>query len=151
MASTNTRDLSSAPTAPKETRHFSHLQKWGAAYLMLALFLTSWLGQFIAQMIEFGNEAREHGQAFTMSEYWPAFLAATFENWQSEWLQLAFQAVVLLGMKHVMFKADAIDTEEIQLDLKEIREHLGIPPRTQHEADERKRAAEVRRAEAPAV
>ena len=52
-----------------------------------------------------------------MSEFWPVFLSATFENWQSEWLQLLVQAVVLLGMKHVLFKADAEDMEQVQLDL----------------------------------
>jgi len=107
----------------------SHLKKWGAAYLLLALFLASWVGQFIAMLIEAGNEAREHGQPFAMSDYWPQFWSATFENWQSEWLQLLIQAVVLLGMKHVLFKADAMDMEQVQLDLAEIKEHLGIPPR----------------------
>jgi hypothetical protein len=95
----------------------------------LALFLASWGGQFIAMLIEVGNEAREHGQSFQMDEFWPKFWSSTFENWQSEWLQLFVQAVVLLGMKHVLFKADAQDTEQMQLDLTEIKEHLGIPPR----------------------
>jgi hypothetical protein len=107
----------------------SHLKKWGAAYLLFALFLASWGGQFIAMLIEVGNEAREHGQSFQMDEFWPKFWSSTFENWQSEWLQLFVQAVVLLGMKHVLFKADAQDTEQMQLDLTEIKEHLGIPPR----------------------
>lgn len=127
-----------------------HLQQWGAAYVMIFLFLASWAGQFIAQLIEVGNDARAHGQTFSMSEFWPHFLQSTFENWQSEWLQLAFQAVVLLGMKHVMFKADAADTEELQLDLVEIREHLGIPPRTEHEAQERQRIRQIRANEVPA-
>lgn len=87
------------------------------------------LGQFVAMLIEVGNEAREHGESFSMSEFWPKFWSSTFENWQSEWLQLFVQAVVLLGMKHVFFKADAQDMEQVQLDLAEIKEHLGIPPR----------------------
>ena len=107
----------------------SHFKRWGAAYLLLILFLASWGGQFVATLVEVGNEAREHGQAFRMSEFWPVFLSATFENWQSEWLQLFVQAVVLLGLKHVLFKADAIDMEQVQLDLTEIKQHLGIPPR----------------------
>jgi hypothetical protein len=107
----------------------SHLKRWGAAYLLLALFLTSWAGQFVATLVEVGNDAREHGQEFHMSEFWPRFLSATFENWQSEWLQLLVQAVVLLGLKHVLFKADALDMEQVQLDLTEIKDHLGIPPR----------------------
>jgi hypothetical protein len=107
----------------------SHLRKWGAAYLLAALFVASWAGQFISMLIEVGNDARAHGQAFEMSEFWPQFWAATFENWQSEWLQLLAQAAILLGLKHVLFKADAQDMEQVQLDLTEIKQHLGIPPR----------------------
>lgn len=107
----------------------SHLRRWGAAYLLLVLFLASWAGQFVATLVEVGNEARAHGEEFSMAEFWPTFLGATFENWQSEWLQLLVQAVVLLGMKHLLFKADAADMEQVQLDLAEIKEHLGIPPR----------------------
>ena len=116
-------------------RH-KHLKRWGAAYLLLVLFLTSWGAQFVAMLVEAGNEARQHGQPFEMSEFLPQFWSATFENWQSEWLQLLVQAVVLLGMKHVLFKADAADTEQMQLDLTEIKQHLGIPPRDQATASE---------------
>jgi hypothetical protein len=107
----------------------SHFKRWGAAYILLAMFIASWAGQFIFMLIEVGNEARQHGQAFAMSDFWPQFFSATFENWQSEWLQLVVQASLLLGMKHVLFKADALDMEQVQLDLTEIKEHLGILPR----------------------
>ena len=107
----------------------SHFKRWGAAYILLAMFIASWAGQFIFMLIEVGNEARQHGQAFAMSDFWAQFFSATFENWQSEWLQLVVQASLLLGMKHVLFKADALDMEQVQLDLTEIKEHLGIPPR----------------------
>ena len=107
----------------------SHFKKWGAAYLLLVLFLASWGAQFISMLVEVGNEARQHGEAFSMSDFLPQFWSSTFENWQSEWLQLFVQAVILLGMKHVLFKADAEDMEQVQLDLAEIKEHLGIPPR----------------------
>jgi hypothetical protein len=107
----------------------SHLRRWGAAYIMLVLFLASWIAQFCMTLIEAGNDARSHGEEFALSEFWPQFLRATFENWQSEWLQLAFQAVVLLGMKHVLFKADAEDMEQVQADLAQIKAHLGIPER----------------------
>jgi uncharacterized protein DUF6766 len=122
----------------------SHLKRWGAAYLLLALFLASWIGQFVTMLIEVGNDAREHGQTFRMDEFWPRFWASTFENWQSEWLQLLIQAVVLLGMKHVLFKADAQDMEQVQMDLAEIKEHLGIPPRDQQSADELEDAQDIR-------
>jgi hypothetical protein len=114
----------------------SHLRQWGAAYLLALLFLASLIGQFIAMLIEIGNEARQHGESFAMSDFWPRFASATFENWQSEWLQLLVQAVVLLGMKHILFKADAKDMEQVQLDLVEIKQHLGIPPRDEMTREE---------------
>jgi hypothetical protein len=125
------------------SRH-SHLKRWGAAYLLLALFLASWAGQLIAMMIEAGNEARQHGQSFSLNEFWPQFWSATFENWQSEWLQLFVQAVILLGMKHLLFKADAEDMEQVQMDLAEIKEHLGIPPRDEASLNDLRASQEIR-------
>jgi hypothetical protein len=106
----------------------SHFRRWGAVYLLLALFLSSWLGQFVFSMREIENEAIQHGGSFEWSEFWPTFLSATFENWQSEWLQLVTQAVVLLGMKHLLFAADAEDMELVQRDLVEIKQALGLHP-----------------------
>ena len=108
------------------------------------LFAASLAGQFVSQVIEVGNEARAHGQAFQMSEFWPQLATGVFENWQSEWLQLFVQAVVLLGMKHVLFKADALDMEQVQLDLTEIKDHLGIPPRDPATASELQDLRDVR-------
>ena len=105
----------------------SHFRRWGAVYIMLVLFLGSWIAHFFTEMIAFGNDAQSRGEAFQMNQFLPEFFASTFENWQSEWLQLFFQAVVLLALKHVLFKADAEDMEQVQLDLTEIKEHLGIP------------------------
>jgi hypothetical protein len=59
------------------------------------LFLMSWLGQFVFQVMEVRNEAAEHGSGFAWSEFWPKFFSATFENWQSEFLQLVWQAAGL--------------------------------------------------------
>jgi hypothetical protein len=125
------------------SRH-SHLKRWGAAYLLLVLFLASWAAQLITMIVEVGNEARQHGEAFSTSELWPQFWSATFENWQSEWLQLFVQAVILLGMKHVLFKADAEDMEQVQMDLAEIKEHLGIAPRDEATRNELHDARAVR-------
>ena len=60
-----------------------------------ALFLLSWIGQFVFQLIEERNEASAHGQEFAWSEFFPAFFSSTFENWQSEFLQLVWQAAGL--------------------------------------------------------
>jgi hypothetical protein len=105
----------------------SHFRRWGAAYLLFAFFAASWAGQFFATVVELEHEAEQHAQAFAWPEFWPVFLSATFENWQSEWLQLFVQAVVLLGMKHLIFKKDAEDMEVVQRDLVEIKKALGLP------------------------
>jgi hypothetical protein len=60
-----------------------------------ALFLLSWVGQFVFQMIEQRNDAAAHDQEFAWSEFLPTFAAATLENWQSEFLQLVWQAAGL--------------------------------------------------------
>lgn len=122
-----------------------HFKRWGAAYILLLLFILSWSAQFVTQLIEVGNEATQHGQEFEMREFLPIFLSSTFENWQSEWLQLLVQAALLLGLKHVLFKADAEDMEQVQLDLTEIKEHLGIPPRDDQTASELRDLHELRR------
>ncbi len=59
------------------------------------LFLLSIAAQFVFQLIDFRNEAATHGEMFAWSAYLPAFLASTFENWQSEFLQLVWQAAGL--------------------------------------------------------
>ncbi|WP_121159941.1 DUF6766 family protein [Micromonospora pisi] len=46
-------------------------------------------------MITVNNESQQHGQTFTWSEFPPQFFSSTFENWQSEFLQLIWQAADL--------------------------------------------------------
>ena len=102
-----------------------HLRRWGAVYLLLALFAGSWLGQFLTQLSQFVSEQQQHGAAFSWAEYLPTFFASTFENWQSEWLQLVFQAILLLGAKHLIFQVDAQDLERIERKLDDLREAYG--------------------------
>jgi hypothetical protein len=96
-------------------------------YVLLLLFIGSWVGQFVTQLAEFRQEQRTHEQPFVWSEYWSAFFASTFENWQSEWLQLVFQAILLLGAKHLIFKVDAEDMERVEAKIDDIRDRLGLP------------------------
>jgi hypothetical protein len=69
-------------------------RNYNLSIVLLVLFLASWIGQAIFQWFEMANEAQAHGQASTLAEFVPAFFSATFENWQSEFLQL-FTMVVL--------------------------------------------------------
>lgn len=110
-----------------------HFRRWGAVYLLLLLFLGSWLGQFVTQLSKFRSEQKAHQEPFLWSDYYIDFFASTFENWQSEWFQLIFQAILLLGAKHWLFQADAEDLERIERKVDKISEQLGLHP---NEADE---------------
>jgi hypothetical protein len=60
------------------------------------MFLASWWGQFLAMLAEPGR--------FVPAEFWEA----TFENWQSEFFQLFFQAILIASWwgQSRFFRAD---------------------------------------------
>lgn len=102
-----------------------HLVRWAAVYLLVAFFLGSWVLQGYFQWQEFVSNAEDHKQAATLADFWPEFLAATFENWQSEFLQLAVQCVLVqsLWANRHMFAADgAADKDDVERILRAIEE-----------------------------
>jgi disulfide bond formation protein DsbB len=105
-----------------------HARRWGAVYILLLLFIGSWLGQFFAQLAEFRADQRTHHEPFSWSDFLTQFAASTFENWQSEWFQLIFQAILLLGMKHWLFQVDAVDMERLENKVDAIANRMGIDP-----------------------
>lgn len=105
-----------------------HARRWGAVYILLLLFLGSWLAQFLTQLQEFRQDARTHQEPFVWADYLTAFFASTFENWQSEWLQLIFQAILLLGAKHWLFQVDAEDMERLENKVDAIAERIALDP-----------------------
>lgn len=73
------------------------LRNYSLSVTLAAFFLISWLVQSLAGWVEFASEQQSHGQQaelFGPDGYVWAWLEATFENWQSEFLQL-FTFVVL--------------------------------------------------------
>ena len=73
-----------------------HRPRWHRAYsfglITAALFVFSWVGQFVTQYLVERQDAADHGQAFEWPQFVAQFSASTFENWQSEFLQLLWQA-----------------------------------------------------------
>lgn len=80
-----------------------HLKRWSAVYILVALFLGSWVGQFFTQLKEVRQDAHTHKEPFRWAEFWPQFWSSTFENWQSEFLQLAVQAILIASIFSVYF------------------------------------------------
>lgn len=105
-----------------------HVRRWGAVYLLLVLFAGSWVGQFFTQLAQFRSEQQLHGEPFAWTDYLTQFGASTFENWQSEWLQLVFQAILLLGAKHWLFQVDAEDMERIERKIDALAKERGLDP-----------------------
>jgi hypothetical protein len=92
--------------------------------VLLALFLVSWLGQGISQWFEAANEARAHGEAGTLAEFLPAFLAATLENWQSEFLQLLTFVVLTSFLVHKGSHESKDSDEQMRQALRRIERRL---------------------------
>lgn len=79
-------------------------RKWGVVIILFVFFVISWGGQFVTQMQAQKQESQQHHQEFSLSEFMPQFWASTFENWQSEWLQLTAQALLVSGMSAYIFR-----------------------------------------------
>jgi hypothetical protein len=102
-----------------------HMRHWGAAYILLTLFLGSWLAQLFTQLAVVKADAAQHHQAFQWGDFWVEFLQSTFENWQSEFLQLLVQGLLLLGpLAYLLWQADQNadkrDVEEINAKLDQL-------------------------------
>lgn len=99
-------------------------RRWAAFYILVALFFASWGGQFASQLVVAQQESEQHGQVFAMEEFWPEFWQSTTENWQSEWLQLAMQALIIAGFADVLFRKGNEDHYKTQLLIEELREEI---------------------------
>jgi hypothetical protein len=118
------------------TRHNNDIGKprFGKAYSFAIItglfFLLSWAGQFVAQVFQLRNEAEQHGDQFAWSDFWPDFFASTFENWQSEFLQLVWQAVGLALLLFWGSSQSKESDERVEAKLDRLLEEQGINPDT---------------------
>ena len=93
---------------------------------LAGLFIVSWLIQSLAGWVEFAAQQQQHQQAaqlFGPDGYIWEWLAATFENWQSEFLQL-FAMVVLTTFLIHRHSHESRDSQD-QMH-KEVQEILSI-------------------------
>jgi hypothetical protein len=89
-------------------------ENYNLSIVLFVLFVFSWSIQTWAGWMEFQNTQREHGQlAQLMGQegYVWEWLTATFENWQSEFLQL-FTFVVLTTYLVHKGSHESKDTDE---------------------------------------
>jgi len=94
----------------------------------LGLFLLSWTGQFFTQLAVVRNENAEHGQPFEWPDFIAQFFASTFENWQSEFLQLVWQAAGLTLLLFWGSSQSKESDERIEVKIDRLLEEQGIDP-----------------------
>ena len=98
--------------------------KWTAVIVLVVFFTFSWGGQFVSQMEVEKQQAEQHGKTFQMEEFWPQFWSSTFENWQSERLQLTMQAILIAALADYIFRIGNRDHYKTQLMIEELREEI---------------------------
>ena len=93
-------------------------KKYGYGLLTLAFFLGSLLLHWYFGWQSFVADAAEHGSAPEVSQFVNETLRDTFENWQSEFLQLIWQVVGLAYFLYVGSPAsrEADDRLEAKVD-----------------------------------
>ncbi|HKX23358.1 MAG TPA: DUF6766 family protein [Rhizorhapis sp.] len=77
------------------------MKRYAYAWITIAFFLISILGHWIFGWYAFIDEAAEHGQRPEFNQYLVEMGRDTFENWQSEFLQLLWQVVGLAYFLYV--------------------------------------------------
>ncbi len=76
-------------------------KKYGYAWITLGFFLVSFLLHWYFGWQSYVSDALEHGQQPQRAEYLDEMLRDTFENWQSEFLQLLWQVCGLAYFLYV--------------------------------------------------
>jgi hypothetical protein len=64
---------------------------YGFAWVTLGFFLVSFIGHWLFGWFAYVSEQQAHAQPIQVSEYLVEMSRDTFENWQSEFLQLLWQ------------------------------------------------------------
>jgi hypothetical protein len=87
---------------------------YNLSIVLAGLFLVSWILQALTGWMKFSAEQAQHAQSasvFGKDGYIWEFAAATFENWQSEFLQL-FSMVVLTAILIHRGSAESRDSND---------------------------------------
>ena len=104
------------------------LKENGLGLVLAALFIASLVGQMVSGLAAHNEELSEHGRAaLTMGAYLTSgdFIEATFENWESEFLQMGL--FVLLTVK--LFQKGSSESKEID------KPHESEEPPEKHRSD----------------
>lgn len=85
----------------RQVKQLTLFKKKGYLWVTLIFFIFSLLLHWIFGWYAFKNEQLAHHQPVVFSEYYVEMLRDTFENWQSEFLQLIWQVAGLAILLYV--------------------------------------------------
>ena len=101
-------------------------KNYGLSITLFALFLVSWIAQLVFQYNHWYQEQLTHGEIPQMSDFWNSFLSSTFENWQSEFLQLFSFVVLATFLIHKNSPQSRDGDDKMQADIEQIKKALKI-------------------------
>ena len=99
------------------------LDSYGLTVALAVFFLISWLVQSVAGWVEFVAEQKAHQQTASLfgdGGYIWSWLQATFENWQSEFLQLFTFVVLTVFLVHRHSHESKDETEKMAAQIEEL-------------------------------
>jgi hypothetical protein len=103
------------------------LRDYSLGVVLAVLFFVSWILQSVTGWVEFVAEQQAHGetaQLFGPSGYFWGWMQATFENWQSEFLQLFTMVLLTAFLIHKGSSESKDSSDEMMLELTQIRREL---------------------------
>lgn len=93
------------------------LKKYAYAWLTLGFFLGSFALHWYFGWRSFVDESLVHGQPPEFSQYFSQMMRDTFENWQSEFLQLLWQVVGLAYFLYLGSPASKENDDRVEAKL----------------------------------
>lgn len=106
------------------------LRDRGLGVLFVSIFLVTWAGQLVFEWLDYANDERAHGAdpKFWSEGFWASFWQSTLENWQSEFLQLLWQAAGLTFLLYWGSSQSRESDERIEVKIDRLLEERGIDP-----------------------
>ena len=101
------------------------LKKYAYAWITLGFFTVSILLHWGFGWLAYVDEAKEHGQAAQLSPWLVEMGRDTFENWQSEFLQLLWQVVGLAYFLYVGSPSSKENDDRVEAKIDAILEFVG--------------------------
>lgn len=114
---------------PLKKKEYSYLYRNGLIVVFLFLFLISLVGQSYNGWIEFNDFLSDYKQPPVTYGYYlhsGHFIQATFENWESEFLQMALFVILTIFLRQ-QGSSESKSCDEPIVDLAELKPHSHSP------------------------